>query len=138
LLAANFETGDMKEEKGMGDYWVIPSVEGVKCSRLGRPGALGILEGLVPAGRGVGIKLVAAEGALAMMDEMGTAVGFCDAKEKEGVGNKVPETLATEEAAEAPEATEVPEVTVVPAAVAPDGPGPIRACTASGCASPRR
>ncbi len=57
-----------------------------------------------------------------MMDEMGTAVGFCDAKEKVGigpvgVGNKEPETEepetlepeteAPEEAAEeAPEAAE--------------------------------
>jgi hypothetical protein len=86
---------------------------------------LGILEGLVPAGRGVGIKLVAAEGALAMMDEMGTAVGFCDTKEKEGVGNKVPETLATEEAPDAagtPEAAVVPEAAVAAAAGAPGAP----------------
>lgn len=65
---------------------------------------------------------MAAEGALTAMDERGTAVGFCDAKVKVGVGpvgvgNKVPvteapETLepagteAPEEAAEAPEAAE--------------------------------
>jgi len=73
---------------------------------------LGILEGLVPAGKGEGIKLVAAEGALTTMAEIGTAVGFCDAKEKEGVGpvgvgNKVPETEALEPGGtEAPEAAE--------------------------------
>jgi hypothetical protein len=56
-----------------------------------------------------------AEVALATMDEMGTAVGFCDAKEKEGVGNEefvvaaVPETLEPE-ITEAPEEVEVPEV----------------------------
>jgi hypothetical protein len=55
-----------------------------------------------------------AEDALATMAEMGTAVGFCDAKEKEGVGNEefvaeVPVTLEPE-MAEAPEEVEVAEV----------------------------
>jgi len=89
----------------------------VKCSRSGRPGALGILDGLVPAGKGGGIGLSAAEGALTTMDEMGTAVGFCDAKEKEGVGNEEPETEepetlepgGTEAPEEAPEAVEAAE-----------------------------
>lgn len=93
--------------------------------RSGRPGALGILEGLVPAAKGVGIGLTGAEGALTTMDEMGTAVGFSDTREKEGVGPvgvgnwpetevelEAPETLepagaeAPEEAAEALEAPE--------------------------------
>jgi hypothetical protein len=81
---------------------------------------LGISEGLVPAGKGEGIGLTGAEGALTTMDARGTAVGFVDIKEKEGVGpvgvgSKVPvmvapETLepagaeAPEEAAEAAEA----------------------------------
>jgi hypothetical protein len=47
---------------------------------------LGILEGLVPAAKGVGITRVAEEGALTTMEGMGTAVGFCEAKENEGVG----------------------------------------------------
>jgi hypothetical protein len=88
--------------------------------RSGRPGALGILEGLLPAGKGEGIGLTGAEGALTTMDARGTAVGFVDTKEKVGVGpvgvgNRVPvmvapETLepagaeAPEEAAEAAEA----------------------------------
>ena len=63
---------------------------------------------------------------MAAMDERGTALGFCDTKVKEGVGNKVPvteapetiepETEAAVEAAveaagvpEAPEGVEAPE-----------------------------
>jgi len=45
--------------------------------------------------------MVAGEGALTTMEERGTAVGFCETKEKEGVGpvgvgSRVPETEALE------------------------------------------
>jgi hypothetical protein len=87
---------------------------------------LGISEGTEPAGKGAGIGLMAAEGALTTMDEMGTAVGFCDAKEKEGVGSvavepetEEPETLEPE--TEAPE--EAPEEAAEEAAEAVEGVG---------------
>lgn len=81
---------------------------------------MGILEGLEPAGEGLGWGRRGAEEALATMYEMGYAVGFSDTKEKEGVGNEeltaVPETLepeiteAPEEVEPVPEALEAPEV----------------------------
>lgn len=58
----------------------------VKCVLSGRPGALGISLGFVPGAAGVGIILVTAEGALTTMDARGTAVGFTDSNEIEGVG----------------------------------------------------
>jgi hypothetical protein len=69
--------------------------------------------------------LTAAEGALTAMDERGTAVGFCDAKEKEGVGpvgvgNKVPVTEAPETLE--PPGTEAPEA-ATEAAEAPEAAG---------------
>jgi hypothetical protein len=60
-----------------------------------------------------------AEGALTTMDERGTAEGFSDTKEKEGVGpvgvgNKVPVTEAPETLE--PAGTEAPEEAAVEAA----------------------
>ena len=49
------------------------------------------MEGLEPAGEGVGSGGAGTEEALATMNERGTAVGFSDTKEKEGVGNEEPE-----------------------------------------------
>lgn len=60
-----------------------------------------MLLGFEPAENGGGIALVEATGALTTMEERGTAVGFCDAKVKVGVGpvgvgNKEVERLALE------------------------------------------
>lgn len=79
--------------------------------------------------------MVAAEGALTAIEESGTAVGFSEAKEKEGVGpvgvgNRVPERVTlepavaaaeepTEEAAE--DAAAATTVLVLPLADATEG-----------------
>jgi len=81
---------------------------------------LGIPEGLDPAGDREGVGGTGKEEAPATMYERGTAVGFCDTKEKEGVGRPEteepetlePETLAPEEAAE-PEGVEAAEGALV-------------------------
>ena len=58
---------------------------------------------------------------MATMDEMGTAVGFADTKEKEGAGNKVPETEAPETLE--PAGTEAPEAAVEAAVEAAEAEG---------------
>jgi len=80
---------------------LFPSENEVKCVLSGRPGALGILLGFVPGAAGVGIILVAAEGALTTIAERGTAVGLVDCNEIEGVepvgvGRRVFETTVPE------------------------------------------
>ena len=61
-----------------------------------------MLLGVEPFVAGVGITLVGAEGALKTIEERGTAVGFCDSNEKEGMGKEVER--------EVPETAGVPEV----------------------------
>lgn len=60
----------------------------------GRPGAVGMLVGFEPAEKADGMALVGATLAPAMMEERGTAVGFCDANVK--VGSEEVERFALE------------------------------------------
>jgi hypothetical protein len=66
----------------------------VKCSLSGTPGAVGMLVGIEPAEKADGKALVGATLAPAMMEERGTAVGFCDANVK--VGSEEVERFALE------------------------------------------
>lgn len=91
---------------------------------------MGISEGMVPAAKGVGWGGTGAEEALAMMDEMGTAVGFSDTKEKEGVGNEVftaaeVREILEPETTEAPEEVEAAEVAETTEVVGPDEAAPL-------------
>ena len=102
-MAAKWRLNTSKRE--ISRFFFPPHKE-IECILSGIPGALGILLGVEPFVAGVGITLVGAEGALKTIEERGTAVGFSDANEKEGMGKDV---LARE----LPETAEEPEVAMV-------------------------